>query len=38
MAEDMVRELGLEGIPVAHVVVDGGILPPDVDTTYYSGI
>ena len=33
MAESMARELGPEGIHVAHVVVDGGILPPggDVD-------
>jgi NAD(P)-dependent dehydrogenase (short-subunit alcohol dehydrogenase family) len=29
MAEDMARELGPEGIHVAHVVIDGGILPPD---------
>ena len=33
MAESMARELGPEGIHVAHVVIDGGILPPhgDVD-------
>ncbi|WP_336001518.1 SDR family NAD(P)-dependent oxidoreductase [Halorientalis halophila] len=29
MAESMARELGPEGIHVAHVVLDGGILPPD---------
>ncbi|MFB6185190.1 MAG: SDR family NAD(P)-dependent oxidoreductase [Haloarculaceae archaeon] len=29
MAEDMARELGPEGIHVAHVVLDGGILPPE---------
>ncbi|MFB6151891.1 MAG: SDR family NAD(P)-dependent oxidoreductase [Haloarculaceae archaeon] len=29
MAEDMARELGPEGIHVAHVVIDGQILPPD---------
>jgi len=28
MAEDMARELGPEGIHVAHVVIDGQILPP----------
>jgi NAD(P)-dependent dehydrogenase (short-subunit alcohol dehydrogenase family) len=31
MAESMARELGPEGIHVAHVVVDGGIRPPDGD-------
>jgi NAD(P)-dependent dehydrogenase (short-subunit alcohol dehydrogenase family) len=31
LAESMARELGPEGIHVAHVVVDGGILPPDRD-------
>jgi NAD(P)-dependent dehydrogenase (short-subunit alcohol dehydrogenase family) len=31
MAESMARELGPEGIHVAHVVVDGGIRPPDRD-------
>ncbi|QLD87643.1 SDR family NAD(P)-dependent oxidoreductase [Natronomonas salina] len=31
MAESMARELGPEGIHVAHVVIDGGILPPDGD-------
>lgn len=31
MAESMARELGPEGIHVAHVVVDGGILPPHED-------
>jgi NAD(P)-dependent dehydrogenase (short-subunit alcohol dehydrogenase family) len=31
MAESMARELGPEGIHVAHVVVDGGIRPPDAD-------
>jgi len=30
IAESMARELGPEGIHVAHVVVDGGIRPPDV--------
>jgi NAD(P)-dependent dehydrogenase (short-subunit alcohol dehydrogenase family) len=29
MAESMARELGPEGIHVAHVVLDGQILPPD---------
>jgi len=29
MAESMARELGPEGIHVAHVVIDGGIEPPD---------
>jgi NAD(P)-dependent dehydrogenase (short-subunit alcohol dehydrogenase family) len=29
MAESMARELGPEGVHVAHVVVDGGIRPPD---------
>ena len=32
LAESMARELGPEGIHVAHVVVDGGILAPGVDT------
>ena len=31
MAESMARELGPEGVHVAHVVVDGQIRPPDVD-------
>ncbi|WP_227132969.1 SDR family NAD(P)-dependent oxidoreductase [Halorubellus salinus] len=30
MAESMARELGPEGVHVAHVVIDGGIRPPDV--------
>jgi len=29
LAESMARELGSEGIHVAHVVIDGGIRPPD---------
>jgi NAD(P)-dependent dehydrogenase (short-subunit alcohol dehydrogenase family) len=29
VAESMARELGPEGVHVAHVVVDGGIRPPD---------
>ncbi|MFC7044214.1 SDR family NAD(P)-dependent oxidoreductase [Halobacteriaceae archaeon GCM10025711] len=29
MAESMARELGPEGVHVAHVVIDGQILPPD---------
>jgi NAD(P)-dependent dehydrogenase (short-subunit alcohol dehydrogenase family) len=29
MAESMARELGPEGIHVAHVVIDGGIRPPE---------
>jgi len=29
MAESLARELGPEGVHVAHVVIDGGILPPD---------
>jgi NAD(P)-dependent dehydrogenase (short-subunit alcohol dehydrogenase family) len=31
LAKSMARELGPEGIHVAHVVIDGGILPPDGD-------
>ncbi|WP_254841336.1 SDR family NAD(P)-dependent oxidoreductase [Natronomonas marina] len=31
MAESMARELGPEGVHVAHVVVDGMIRPPEVD-------
>lgn len=31
MAESMARELGPKGVHVAHVVLDGGILPPDRD-------
>lgn len=31
MAESMARELGPEGIHVAHVVLDGQILPPEQD-------
>ncbi|ADB61073.1 short-chain dehydrogenase/reductase SDR [Haloterrigena turkmenica DSM 5511] len=31
MAESMARELGPEGIHVAHVVIDGGIRPPRFD-------
>ena len=37
MAESMARELGPEGIHVAHVVIDGAIRPPDEpadDPTY----
>ena len=30
MAESMARELGPEGIHVAHVVIDGGIRPPSM--------
>jgi NAD(P)-dependent dehydrogenase (short-subunit alcohol dehydrogenase family) len=29
LAESMARELGPEGVHVAHVVIDGGILPPN---------
>jgi NAD(P)-dependent dehydrogenase (short-subunit alcohol dehydrogenase family) len=29
LAESMAREFGPEGVHVAHVVIDGGILPPD---------
>lgn len=29
VAESMARELGPEGVHVAHVVIDGGIRPPD---------
>jgi NAD(P)-dependent dehydrogenase (short-subunit alcohol dehydrogenase family) len=29
LAESMARELGPEGVHVAHVVIDGGIRPPD---------
>ncbi|MDS0295861.1 SDR family NAD(P)-dependent oxidoreductase [Halogeometricum luteum] len=29
MAESMAKELGSEGVHVAHVVLDGGILPPN---------
>ena len=32
LAESMARELGSEGIHVGHVVIDGGILPPDADS------
>jgi len=32
LAESMARELGPEGIHVAHVVIDGGILAPGVET------
>ena len=31
LAESMARELGPEGVHVAHAVIDGGILPPDQD-------
>jgi NAD(P)-dependent dehydrogenase (short-subunit alcohol dehydrogenase family) len=31
LAESMARELGPEGVHVAHVVIDGGILPPASD-------
>jgi NAD(P)-dependent dehydrogenase (short-subunit alcohol dehydrogenase family) len=31
MAESMARDLGPKGIHVAHVVIDGGIRPPDRD-------
>lgn len=31
LAESMARELGPKGIHVAHVVIDGGILPSDTD-------
>jgi NAD(P)-dependent dehydrogenase (short-subunit alcohol dehydrogenase family) len=31
LAESMARELGPEGIHVAHTVIDGGILPPEAD-------
>lgn len=34
MAESMARELGPEGVHVAHVVVDGQILTPAVRETY----
>jgi NAD(P)-dependent dehydrogenase (short-subunit alcohol dehydrogenase family) len=37
MAESMARELGPEGIHVAHVVIDGQIATPDVDGNY-SGL
>jgi len=33
MAESMARELGPEGVHVAHVVIDGGILPPAAERT-----
>ncbi|GAA0204909.1 SDR family NAD(P)-dependent oxidoreductase [Halobaculum roseum] len=32
LAESMARELGPEGVHVAHVVIDGGILGPEVKT------
>jgi NAD(P)-dependent dehydrogenase (short-subunit alcohol dehydrogenase family) len=32
MAESLARELGPEGIHVAHVVIDGQIAPPDAET------
>ncbi|WP_256685677.1 SDR family NAD(P)-dependent oxidoreductase [Halococcus qingdaonensis] len=31
MAESMARDLGPQGIHVAHVIIDGGIRPPDRD-------
>ncbi|WP_435155571.1 SDR family NAD(P)-dependent oxidoreductase [Haladaptatus sp. DFWS20] len=31
LAESMARELGPKGIHVAHIVIDGGILPSDTD-------
>jgi NAD(P)-dependent dehydrogenase (short-subunit alcohol dehydrogenase family) len=31
MAESMARDLGSQGIHVSHVVIDGGIRPPDRD-------
>lgn len=31
LAESMARELGSEGIHVGHVVIDGGILPPEAE-------
>ena len=34
MAESMARELGPDGIHVAHVVLDGQILPPDGTGTH----
>lgn len=34
MAESMARELGPEGIHVAHVVIDGQIATPQVETSY----
>ena len=33
VAESMARELGPEGIHVAHVVLDGGIRPPSEDVS-----
>ncbi|MFU1780515.1 SDR family NAD(P)-dependent oxidoreductase [Haloarcula japonica] len=33
LAESMARELGPEGIHVAHVIIDGQILPPDTADT-----
>ena len=32
LAESMAKELGPDGVHVAHVVIDGGILGPDVET------
>ncbi|EMA48784.1 short-chain dehydrogenase/reductase SDR [Halococcus morrhuae DSM 1307] len=34
MAESMARDLGPQGIHVAHVVIDGGIRPPDQDVEH----
>lgn len=31
LAESMARELGSQGVHVGHVVIDGGILPPDTE-------
>lgn len=31
LAESMARELGSQGVHVGHVVIDGGILPPDAE-------
>ena len=33
LAESMAREFGPRGVHVAHVVIDGGILPPDREVT-----
>lgn len=37
MAESMARELGPEGVHVAHVVLDGQILPPDAEADSPEG-
>ncbi len=37
LAESMARELGPRGVHVAHVVIDGGILPPNREVDHAEG-